>query len=79
MCSLRHLIYLIISSLGVMPRVPTGMHLLVAYIDNITKSIAICNYTYKFVTYPYNTLQEFAVDNMVIFSSHPEDVRKLHI
>ena len=40
--------------------------LLVAYTDDITRSIAICNDTYKFAAYPYNTLQEFVVDNKEI-------------
>ena len=77
MCYPRHLIYLILSSLGVMPRVPIALHLHVAYIDNITRLIAICNNTYKFVAYSY-ILQEFAFDSKVIVPSHPEAVKKLH-
>ena len=42
---------------------PTTLHLPVAYIDDVTRPIAICNDTHKFATYPYSTLQEFAVDN----------------
>jgi len=41
----RHLIYLILMSLGVMPRVPTILYLPVAHINNITRPIAICNDT----------------------------------
>jgi len=57
---------------------PTTLLLHVAYIDDITRSIAICNDTYKFATYPYSTLQEFTVDNKVIVTSRCEAVRKLH-
>jgi len=77
-CHLKHPIYLILPSLGVMPRVPTALHLPVAHIDNITRQIAICNDTYKFVVYLYSILQEFTVDNKVMVTSHPEAVRKLH-
>jgi len=31
---------------------PTTLHLLVTYIDDITKPIAICNDTHKFAAYP---------------------------
>jgi len=61
MCHPKHHIYLILPSLRVMPRVPTVLHLPIALIDNITKPIAIYNDTYKFATYPYSILQEFAV------------------
>ena len=57
---------------------PTTLHFPVAYIDDITRPIAICNNTHKFVAYPYSTLQEFAVDNTVMVTSHCEAVRKLH-
>ena len=40
----------------------TTLHLPVAYIDDITRPIAICNNTHKFAAYPYSTLQEFVVD-----------------
>jgi len=46
----------ILPSLGVMPRVPTTLHLFVAYIDDIIRPIAICIDTHKFATYPYSTL-----------------------
>ena len=62
-----------------MPSVPTTLFLIVAHIDDITRLIAICNDTYKFVAYPYSILQEFAVDNKVMVTSHPEIVRKLHV
>jgi len=75
---LTHVISLILLSLRVMPRVFTTLHLHVTYIDDITKPIAIYNDTHKFAAYLYSTLHEFAVDNKVIVSSHPEAVRKLH-
>ena len=52
-----------------MPRVPTALHLPAAYIDDITRPIAICNDTYKFVAYQYSILQEFTVDNKVMVTS----------
>ena len=51
---------------------------LVQHIDNITRSIAICNDTYKFATYTHSILQKFAVESKVMVPSHPEAVRKLH-
>ena len=45
-CTLRHPIYLILPSLGVMLRVSIELHLSVAYIDDITRLIAICNDTH---------------------------------
>jgi len=51
----RHPTYLILSSLGVMPRVLIALHMHVAQID-ITRLIATCNDTYKFVAYPYSIL-----------------------
>ena len=62
-CHPRHPMYLILPSLGVMHRVPTALHLHVAHIDDITRSIAICNNTYKFAAYTYSILQEFVVDS----------------
>jgi len=55
-CPPRHPIYLIIPLLGVMSRMPTALHLHVAYIDDIIRLIAICNDTYKFVAFLYSTL-----------------------
>jgi len=77
-CLPRHPRYILLSSLGIMPRVSAALHLFVAHIDDITRMIAICNDTYKFVTCSYSILQEFAVDNKVMVTSHPEVVRKLH-
>ena len=57
---------------------PTTLHLHVAYINDITKPIAICNDTHKFALYPYSTLQKFVVDDKVMVTSHSEAVRKLH-
>jgi len=74
----RHPKYIIFLSLGSMPIVPTALHLAFAHIDDITKPITIYNDIYKFAAYPYSTLQEFAVDNKVTVTSHPEAVRKLH-
>ena len=62
-----------------MLRIPIVLHLHVAHIDDITRPIAICNGTYKFVVYLYSILQEFIVDNKVIVTSHAETVRKLHV
>jgi len=53
-CPFRHVISLILSSLGVMPRIPTALHLSVAHIDDITRLIVICNDTYKFTAYTYS-------------------------
>ena len=57
---------------------PITLHLSVAYIDDITKPIALCNDTHKFAVYPYSTLQEFVVDNKVMVASRFEALRKLH-
>ena len=78
MCVLLGIPYISLPSLGVMSRVHAALHLSVAYIDNIIRLIAIYNDTYKFVTYSYSILQEFAVDSGVMVPSHPEVVRKLH-
>jgi len=78
-CPSRRSIYLILLSLGVMPRVTTAFHLPVAYIDDIIRLIAICNDIYKFAACSYNILQEFVVGSKVIVPSHPKTVRKLHV
>ena len=78
MCPLRHPVYIMFPSLRVIPRVSTPLHLHIAHDDNLTRQIAICNDNYKFATYPYNILQEFAVDNRVIVTSHSETMKKLH-
>ena len=75
---LRHLIYLILPSLGVMPRVSTPLHLSVAHIDNIIRPIAICNDTYKFAPYPYSILKEFTDYNKMV-PSHHEAMKKLRV
>ena len=78
MCPPKHPIYIIFSSLGIMPRVFIASHFPVAH-DNLTRQIAICNDKYKFVAYSYSILQEFTVDNKVmIVTNHHEAVRKLH-
>ena len=77
-CPPRHVISLILPSLRVMPRIPIALHLPVAYINNIIRSIAICNYAYKFVANSHSILQEFAVKNKAIVTSHSEVARKLH-
>ena len=61
-----------------MPRMPTALYLVIAHIDDITWLIVICNDAYKFIAYPYSILQDFAVNNKVIVTSHPEAVIKLH-
>jgi len=78
MCPPRQPKYIIFSSLGIMLRVLTVLHLYIVHIDEITRAIAIYNDTYKFVACPYNTLQKFAIDNKVMVMSHPEAVRKLY-
>ena len=73
-CQIRHLISLIFPLLGVILRVSTALHLPVVYIDDIIRSIAIYNDTYKFAAFSYSILQEFTVDNKVMITSHPEAV-----
>jgi len=68
-CPPRHVIYIFLPSLGVMLRIPTALHLLVAHIDDITWPIAVCNDTYKFAANPYSIWQEFAVDNDVMVTN----------
>jgi len=46
--------------------------------DTPTRQLANCDENYKFSVYPYNMLQEFAVDSEVIVTSHPKVVRKSH-
>jgi len=50
----RHLIHLLVSSLGVMPRVPTALHLRVIHDDDITRHLTNCDENYKFIVYPYS-------------------------
>jgi len=69
MCPPRPLIYLLFSSLGVMPRVSIALYLPAVYDDDITRLLTNCDENYKFVVYTYSILQVFAVDNKV---------RKLH-
>jgi len=77
-CPPRHVISLILPSLGVMPKTSIALHLPIAHIDDITRSITICNDAYKFTANPSNILQEFVVDNKAMTTSHPETARKLH-
>jgi len=78
-CHFRHPRYIIFSSLGIMLRVPTALHLPVTHIDDINRPIVIYNDIYKFVIYSYSIWQKFAVDNKVMVTSHSEAVRKLHV
>jgi len=78
-CPHRHVISLILLSLGVMSRIPTALHLPVMHIDDITRPIAICNDTYKFASNLYSILREFVIDNKVMATSHLKAVRKLHV
>ena len=55
----RHPIYLIFSSLGVMPRMSITLHLTVAH--DITRQLANCDEKYKFSVYPYSILQDSEV------------------
>jgi len=75
-CPLRQPKYIISPYIGIMSRMPTALHLPIAQIDDTTRPIVICNDTHKFVTYTYSTLQEFTVDNKVMVTSHPEDMRR---
>ena len=77
-CPPRYPVYIIFPSLGVMLRMFTALYLSVAH-DNLTKQIAICNGNYKFAAYSYSILQEFAIDNKVIVTSHYETVKKLRV
>ena len=53
----RHVISLILPSLGVMHRIPTALHLPFAYIDDITtRLIAIYNDACKFTACSYSIL-----------------------
>jgi len=61
-----------------MLRVPTALHLYVAHDDDITRQLTNCDENYKIYAYPYDIMEEFAVDNEVIITSHPEIVRKSH-
>jgi len=45
-CHTRHPLSIILPSLRVMTKVPTALHLHAAYIDDITRQIAICYDTY---------------------------------
>ena len=56
LCPPRRVISLILPSLGVMPRIPIALHLPVAHIDDVTRSIIIYNDTYKFIAYLYSIL-----------------------
>jgi len=47
-------------SLGVMPKVPTALHLSVTHDDDITGQLTNCDENYKFSVYPYSLLQEFS-------------------
>jgi len=61
-----------------MHRVSTTLYLSVAYGD-ITGQLANNNNNYKFFACPYNILLEFAIENEVTVTSHPEIGRELHI
>ena len=78
-CYSRHSIYPIFSSLCVIPRVLTALHLLIAHDDDITRQLVNCDDKYKFSVYPYSMLQKFAIDSELIIMSHLGIVRKSHI
>ena len=73
----RHPKYIIFSSLEIMPSAYCIAFACYVYCA-ITRPIAICDDTYKFVAYSYNILQEYAIDNKVMVTSHLEVVSKLH-
>ena len=58
-CPPMYPIYLFFSLLEVMCRVPTTLHLPVAY--DITRQLANCDEKYKFSVYPYSILQDSEV------------------
>jgi len=66
------------ASLEVMSRVSIALHLPVAYND-ITRQLANNNVNYKFSACPYSILREFAVENEVTVTSHPEIGWELHL
>jgi len=76
--SIRHLICPIFSSLEVMPRVSTALHLPVAH-DDITGQLANDNNNCKFSTCPYIVSQETAIEIEVMVTSHPEIVKEIHV
>jgi len=55
-CPPRHPRYIIFPSLGIITRVFIVLHLSVAHVDDIAKSIVICNGTYKLVAHSYSIL-----------------------
>jgi len=61
-----------------MPKISTALHLPVVYHD-IIRQLANDEGNYKFSTCPYSILQEFAIENEVMVTSHSEIERKLHI
>ena len=78
MCHPRHPIYLIFSSLRVMPRVHTTLHFSVAHDEDIIRQLANCDENYKFFVYPYSMLHKFVIVSEVIVTNYSEIVRMLH-
>ena len=70
---MSHFCFILISH----PRVFIALHLPVAYVD-ITRQLEDDNNNYKFSACPYSILQEFAVENEVTTTSHPDIKRELH-
>ena len=56
----------------------TALHLPNTY-DDITGQLVNDNDNYNFSAHPYSILQEFAVENELTATSHPEIGRKLHV
>jgi len=75
-CPTRHPTWPIFASLEVMPRVSIVLHLPIAY-DDITRQLASDNDNYKISA--HSILHEFAVENEVMITSHPEIGRELHV
>lgn len=63
MCSPRKSIYLFV----VLPSESIALHFLIMH-DDISRQTILYSDVYKFITYPYNILQEFVIDNEVIVS-----------
>jgi len=55
-CPFRHPVYIISPPIGVLPRVPTVLHLHVALDDDFTRQLANCDENYKFLVFSCSIL-----------------------
>jgi len=67
----RKLIYHFVLSLGVLPSEFVALYLPKMH-DKTHKQITICDNNYKFAGYPFNSLHEFTVKNMVMVTIYSE-------